>query len=87
VASRSLYLFLRLCEKNLNYFAESAELIINHCIQLIQKIETGQINEKLLGPNDMLSIFNIIGTFLANKNVVIDYRARVITEVLGHLVE
>jgi hypothetical protein len=87
VASRSLYLFLRLCEKNLNYFAESAELIINHCIQLIQKIETGQINEKLLGPNDMLSIFNIIGTFLANKNVAIDYRARVITEVLGHLVQ
>jgi hypothetical protein len=34
----------------------------------------------------MLSIFNIIGTFLANKNVAIDYRARVITEVLNHLV-
>jgi hypothetical protein len=69
LAARSCYLCLKWCEKYVGRMIHQAPMIVNETISIIQKVESGEISYNLIGLDELIYLYTLIGLFVSYQKI------------------
>jgi hypothetical protein len=56
-----------------------AEVIVNATLQVIAKVETGQLQNHLITYDDLIFLYSVVGIFASQKKLDYEYRRGLVT--------